>query len=241
MVLRKFSLRFFAIFWWIGTITYICMTPIMLIDDEMTVGPVIVILLLAIGTFYLGRFLWNKSNRDSYSKTTGINKVDKTALFKVKSEVIHEPPHEILTEMRKNYSNGAQQGDLRILDDSISIMKSTKDIETFLSRSELALRTSLTLEQAQKADIHVSSNFLSSREIMDLKLMLLPNLLEKAYLKMSNEAAKLKTAKGQIGRYEKFANYLVGHEFELDISSNYERILSLTSEQISKLHSTINN
>lgn len=239
--MKVFLSSFFAIFCWMGTVCYIIMFPIILSDDKAPKQAIIVLIIMIIGTYYLGLFFWRKSKRDSLSLDSEDKKhlpkreVDNQSLVNVSTAVIHEAPKEILNEMEKYYSKELMQGDLRILDDSISLMKSTKDIETFISRSDLAMRKALTIEQAKNANITVQSNIPSSKEVMDLKFQLLPNVLNTAYISMSSEATKLKTAKGRLGRYQKFLNYLLDNEYELDLCDNYEEIVSLTRENISNL------
>lgn len=172
-----------------------------------------------------------------------LKKINKKKTF---STVLYENPIEVKfnqsdiplpnLQMQGSYTEIQLQGDFRILEDSISIMKSTKDIETFISRSDLAMRKALTIEQAG-----IQSNGPSSKEIIDLKIQLLPNVLNAAYIQMNSEALKLKTVKGQLGRYKKFLKYLVDNEYELDLCDNYEEIVSLTRENISNLQIQLKN
>lgn len=144
-------------------------------------------------------------------------------------------PIETLEQMRKYYTTVQLQDDLRILQESIDLMKSTNNIETFISRSDLAQRTSLTIEQAIMAGIHVKEIFTSSKDILSLKTALLPKLLDDSYSKMKQDAFKLKTEKGRIGRFQKYLELLEKHEYDLDISENYENIIHVVRQEINQL------
>ncbi|WP_432703360.1 hypothetical protein [Lysinibacillus sphaericus] len=144
-------------------------------------------------------------------------------------------PIETLEQMRKYYTTVQLQDDLRILQESIDLMKSTNNIETFISRSDLAQRTSLTIEQAIMAGIHVKEIFTSSKDILSLKTALLPKLLDDSYSKMKKDAFKLKTEKGRIGRFQKYLELLEKHEYDLDISENYENIIHVVRQEINQL------
>ncbi|WP_337983449.1 hypothetical protein [Lysinibacillus sp. C5.1] len=144
-------------------------------------------------------------------------------------------PIETLEQMRKYYTTIQLQDDLRILQESIDLMKSTNNIETFISRSDLAQRTSLTIEQAITAGIHVKEIFTSSKDILSLKTALLPKLLDDSYSKMKQDAFKLKTEKGRMGRFQKYLELLEKHEYDLDISENYENIIHVVRQEINQL------
>lgn len=144
-------------------------------------------------------------------------------------------PIETLEQMRKYYTTVQLQDDLRILQESIDLMKYTNNIETFISRSDLAQRTSLTIEQAIMAGIHVKEIFSSSKDILSLKTALLPKLLDDSYSKMKQDAFKLKTKKGRIGRFQKYLELLEKHEYDLDISENYEDIIHVVRQEINQL------
>lgn len=134
-------------------------------------------------------------------------------------------PIETLEQMRKYYTTVQLQDDLRILQESIDIINTTSNIETFISRCDLAQSKALTIEQAMMAGIHVKENFITSKEILDMKVILLSSLLSKSYNKVKQDASKLKTEKGRMGRYQKYLDLLQRYEDELSISEAYFDIL----------------
>ena len=233
-----FILKFIAIIFWLTTFVFSTTLAMVLFLSDFTLPHLIPFAIFIGGSYFIGRFFWRKSKSTRLKgnkKTFNKKPKDTNNPIKVSTVSTHETPREILNDMNKFYSTINLQEDLRVLDDSISLMKSTKDIETFTSRSDLAMRKALTIEQARSANVSVPSNVPSSKEVMDLKFQLLPNVLNAAYIKVSNEVTKLKTVKGQLGRYQKFLNYLIDNEYELDLCDNYEEIVTLTQENISNL------
>lgn len=208
--------------------------------EQFHIGIFFVFALCIVGTFLLGRLFWSKSRRGAYTHLT--NEVSSTSdskiiystnkLAKVTVEVDKEIPAEVLSDMSKFYSDYQLENDLRILNESIDLMKTTKNIETFISRYDLAYRTVLTIEQAEKAGVRVYQNYTSSKELLNLKIDLLPEILNSSFIFMKQDAAKLKTEKGKMGRYQKYLELLEQYEYELDMSDVYYNVIELTRNEI---------
>ncbi|WP_036120836.1 hypothetical protein [Lysinibacillus sphaericus] len=187
--------------------------------------------------------LWNKSNKFNKVQQVPIEQiydrlsqgVDVNSSVRTKDISRREVPQEILRDMKMYYTSIQLENDLRILQESIDLMSTTKNIDTFLNRSDLAHRTSLTIEQAVIAGICVKVSFATPREVLNLKNELLPKVLDDSYLKVKQDASKLKTDKGKIGRYQKYLELLEEKEHDLDVSGNYDDIIHEVKQEINKL------
>ncbi|QPA56313.1 hypothetical protein [Lysinibacillus sphaericus] len=191
----------------------------------------------------LSLVLWNKSNKFNKFQRFPIENIpdrsfqstDVYSSIQTKDISRREVPQEILRDMKMYYTNAQLENDLRILQESIELMSTTKNIDTFLSRSYLAHQTSLTIEQAIMAGVFVKGKFTTSRDILNLKNELLPKVLDYSYLKVKQDTSKLKTDKGKIGRYQKYLELLKEKESDLDVSGNYEDIIHEVKQEINKL------
>lgn len=211
------------------------------IQNQFNIATIIIFLVIISILIGLALTLWDKSNK--FNKALQIentvecilNDVDVNYSIQTTDMSTREVPQEILRDMRTYYSSVQLENDMRILQESIDLMRNTKNIETFLSRSDLAQRTSLTIEQAIMAGVRVKEKFPLSKDILNLKIELLPKLLEASYLKIQHDASKLKTDKGKLGRYEKYLDLLEKQEYELDTSENYEDIIHDIKQEINRL------
>lgn len=226
---EKILSKFIAIFLYLGALMFFLAFIGSLLEDTFSKLVSFVLLVISCVFIYFGQKLWkitkSEINHSNYSRVN--NQTEKSLTTDV--------PHEVLKEMKKYYSRIQLLDDIRILQESIELMKSTKNIETFLSRSDLAQRTALTIEQAIMVGIRVKEQFTSSKEVINLKIELLPKLLDESYLKMKQNASKLKTEKGKIGRYQKYLEMLQEYEYELDLSENFEDIISGVKQEINQL------
>ncbi len=128
---------------------------------------------------------------------------------------------ESLNSMRMLYTEQQITNDIRIIDESLAIMQETSDIDTFLSRHELAMRHVLILEQAKKAGIPITLQDGFSQSLMDIKSEALADVLCRSFKKELNEIRKLKTERGQLNRINKYQEKLRGM---------YEDVFEFTAE-----------
>ncbi|MGK4115769.1 hypothetical protein AB0Y38_05705 [Lysinibacillus capsici] len=213
------------------------------IQNRFNIATIIIFLVIISILIGLALTLWNKSNKFNKAQQIQIENIDECILNDVDVNYsiqttdmsTREVPQEILRDMRTYYSSVQLENDMRILQESLDLMRNTKNIETFLSRSDLAQRTSLTIEQAIMAGIRVKEKFPLSKDILNLKIELLPKLLDESYLKIQHDASKLKTDKGKLGRYQKYLELLEEQEYELDTSENYEDIIHDIKQEINRL------
>ncbi|MGE7114965.1 hypothetical protein [Lysinibacillus sp. NPDC047702] len=214
------------------------------IENKFNIPTIIIFLVIISILIVISLLLWDKSTKFNKKQIQTENSNEclqsDDVNFNFSARTIpdvttREVPSEILRDMNMFYTSVQLENDLRILQESIDLMKSTNNIETFLSRSDLAQRTSLTIEQAIMAGIHVKEIFTSSKDILNLKTVLLPKLLNESYSKMKKDAFKLKTEKGRIGRFQKYLELLEEHEYDLDISENYEDIIHVVRHEINQL------
>ncbi len=99
---------------------------------------------------------------------------------------------------------------MRILQDSLTIMEKTPDIDTFLSRYETAMRCVLTLEQAKKAGVPVALEPDFSTSLVSAKKEALKGVLCRSFKKELDEISKLKTANGRMNRINRYQEKLRG-------------------------------
>ncbi len=121
-------------------------------------------------------------------------------------------PKEVLNSMKALalYTNQQVINDMKIIDDSLSIMEKTSDIDTFLSRFDTAMRCSLTLQQAKKAGIPIALPDDFTKSLMDAKNEELVKVLYRSFKKEINEINKLKTKQGKLNRINKYEEKLKG-------------------------------
>lgn len=234
-----------AIFSWFQAVVGIgTLIIVMLVDDDFTFAH-LVIFIIVISLFILtGLGFWLISNKIKENNQTlkefpKNQKIKENKISRVTVEITTDTPNEVLTEMKNNYSLMQAEGDLKILSDSIELIKSTSNIETFISRFELAQQKALTLEQAVSAGVKIPSKITSFKELNDLKQIYAPKILKEAYEKVKNDASKLKTEKGRLNRYQKFNDLLEENNLFFDEFEEYDEVISSLMKDIKK-YSTSN-
>ncbi len=119
-----------------------------------------------------------------------------------------EVPQQVLDGMRMAYTGQQALNDMRIIDESLAVMEKTADLDTFLSRYEIAMRCALTLEQAKKAGVPIALSDGFSQTLIDAKNKALEGVLYRSFQKELNEINKLKTDNGKLNRINKYQNKL---------------------------------
>lgn len=243
-MIMKITFRLLSLVLWFLVFIITVAGISIVIENKFNIPTIVFFLVIISILIGLSLLLWNKSTKFNKKQTQTEDGNEDLILDDVDADfstrtitgvITREVPTEILRDMKMVYTSVQLENDLRILQESIDLMKSTNNIETFISRSDLAQRTSLTIEQAIMAGIHVKEIFTSSKDILSLKTALLPKLLDDSYSKMKQDAFKLKTEKGRIGRFQKYLELLEKHEYDLDISENYENIIRVVRQEINQL------
>ena len=128
--------------------------------------------------------------------------------------VEHDYPKEVLVSMRSAYSQMQAQNDIRILNESIDILKYTESLETFFSRYELAMSKSFTLDQAKAAGIHINTS-ITPQDVVSLRKRI-EHILMREYNNELKKIATLKTPNGKLNRIDKFISFLSQYYYEFD-------------------------
>ena len=139
-----------------------------------------------------------------------------------------EVPQETLSAMRAAYTGQQAVNDMRIIDDSLQIMETTSDIDTFLSRYETAMRCALTLEQAKKAGVPIALAEGFAQSLANAKEKALNGVLYRSFKKELSEIGKLKTESGKlnrINRYQEKLKSMYETEFEFVVDAAYSDIM----------------
>lgn len=246
-LLKKVILRLVSICVWMHAFAGLIALMVSVFAMENFTISNFIIFAIVIGAFsFLGKYLWDLSSKSTKNdllikqrvpvERPKENEGKNTRMpIVVTSKITKEVPEEILIEMKKYYSAMQMEGDLRILDESVGLMRSTMNLDTFIGRYELALRTAHTLEQAQMAGININQAFMPSSKVYDLKEALVPGLLKQSYNQMLIDASKLKTAKGQHSRYEKFLDFLLENEDFFDDFDVYHEVIRSVNGDIVNL------
>lgn len=122
--------------------------------------------------------------------------------------VRQEVPQKTLNDMRMTYTGQQSVNDMRIIDESLKIMETTSDIDTFLSRYETAMRCAMTLEQAKKAGVPIALADDFSQSLANAKNQALKGVLYRSLKKELDEISKLKTFNGKLNRINKYQEKL---------------------------------
>lgn len=232
-MLKKVILRLLSICLWMYSIVFLMtLIIVMVTQDDFTFVHFILFAIMVLVFGFFGRITWKKSRSNSVviSKTTKTTNIGNIASVTVTG--IRDVPLETLTDMKHHYNQMQIEGDLRILNDSVKLLKTTKNIDTFVSRYELAQKTALTLEQAKKAKIRIPEKFISSQELLDLRYELVPKLLQDSFNEMKDASQKLKTRNGQLNRWKKYYELLIENDFLLDDFKEYEDIKKLLEKEL---------
>jgi hypothetical protein len=134
-------------------------------------------------------------------------------------------PEDILRDMRKYYTVMQAQNDARIMSESFRLAQQTTNMNTFLSRLELARKNALTLLQAEKAgckgirELRVTD---ACNEVLARASDEKAAFLRRAYITETNAALLLKTQNGQRKRLEAYLRELEKHEDDfMDVAGEF--------------------
>lgn len=142
--------------------------------------------------------------------------------------VRQDMPQRSINNMRMSYTGQQAVNDMRIIDESLAIMEKTCNIDTFLSRYDMAMRCVLTLKQAKKAGIPIALQDGFSQSLANAKGQLLASVLYRSFNKELSEIKKLKTEHGMLNRIDKYQEKLKGmykDVFEFVAEDAYKDVL----------------
>lgn len=125
------------------------------------------------------------------------------------------------------------QKNLTILQQSVDLMKSTKNIETFINQYAVASNTAFQIEQVKTPDITIKQKFLSGKEVHELAGKLLPTVLNDSYLRMKMDALQFKTKTERREKFEEYLKLLQKRKDDLYLANNYELVISKVEDDIS--------
>lgn len=234
-----------AIFSWVQALIGIgTLLIVMFVDDNFTLAHLIIFFIVISLFILIGIAFWLlsnkfKNNNRVLNESPNTRKSEDHSISRISVEITTEPPEEVLTEMKKSYSLMQSEGDIRILSDSVELIKSTKNLETFISRFELAQQKALTLEQALKAGINIPSKFTGYKELNEMKQIYAPKILRESYERVKRDALKLKTDKGRLNRLQKFYVFLEENDIFFEEFEEYNEIINSLKDDIKK-YSTSN-
>lgn len=139
-----------------------------------------------------------------------------------------EIPKETLSSMRMVYTRQQAFNDLRILNESIDIINKTDNIDTFLSRYEMAMRCALTLEEAKKAGVQLAIKEDYSKLLIDMHGKALQSVLYRSLNKELNIISTLESNSGKLNRINKYQQKLISlyeDEIELYAEDTYNDVM----------------
>ena len=231
LLILKFIAKLLCILYGVGFLLEGIVGIIICFTDDinpLALGIILAIFFLALGTLllYVAIKKIHLTSKNIPEQNTTLSENNRTLKQEpIHAEIISSPvPEEQLRDMRQCYSPMQAQGDIRVLNDCISIMNSTSNLNTFFSRYELAMQTILTLEQAKQAGINVNIPTTSSY-VMSLKNRA-DYVLQSAYKKELEEISNLKTPNGKRKRIDKFISNISEYQDEFEFSETYKNIMN---------------
>ncbi len=149
-------------------------------------------------------------------------------------------PDEVLSSMRKVFTSSNAQNCERIVEESLDIMRRTNNLDTFFSRSELAMQNALTLRQAEQAgvpDVHNTYEICQTvfETIQKKKLL----ALDSSFQSEKEKISELVNPQTKIKHWEQYLELLDKYmdEYNAEYSSEYLDIYSSVKNEIRDLKS----
>lgn len=152
-------------------------------------------------------------------------KIPNMGCMEISAKLIDDTSNQFIPEMKGTYTSIQMQNDIRILNDCLSIMQTTNNLETFFQRYELAMQKIYALNFAKSSGIKINIS-LTPDKIISLKENQKNSILQMSYNKELSEIGKLKTVHGKNNRIDKFLSFLSQYEDEYEFSDNYKDIIS---------------
>lgn len=148
-------------------------------------------------------------------------------------------PPEVLQSMRTSFTFSQAQNCERIIQESLDIMRKTNNLDTFFSRSELAMQNALTLRQAEQSGVsgvyHTYETCQTVFETIQKKKLL---ALDSSFNAEKEKIAKLVRPQTQIKHWEKYLEILDKYmdKYETDFSSEFLEVYSYVKREIQELN-----
>ena len=151
-------------------------------------------------------------------------------------------PPEVLQSMRNSFTLSQAQNCERIIQESLDIIQKTNNLDTFFSRSDLAMQNALTLRQAEQAGVYgVHNTYQTYQTIFETiqKKKLLA--LDSSFVSEKEKISKLVKSQTKIKHWEGYLAILDKYmdEYESDFSSEYLEIYSYVKHELKELRSDI--
>lgn len=186
-----------------------------------------IVLISVVFGFFLSLFIWlfwniiktkkNMRNQNQINSGSGNGTtVPKPPIVPSAKVVNQEVSQKTIDDRRMAFIGQQAVNEIRIIDESLRIMETTSDIDTFLSRYETAMRCILTLEQAKKAGQQIALPDGYSQSLVSAKNKALTGVLYRSFNKELDEINKLKTERGKLNRINRYQEKLREmHETEI--------------------------
>lgn len=149
-------------------------------------------------------------------------------------------PNEVLQSMREAFTLSEAQNCERIIQESLDIIRRTNNLDTFFSRSELAMQNAFTLRQAEQAGIPgVHNTFETYQTVFETiqKKKLL--VLDSSFQSEKEKISKLVKPQTKIKHWEQYLELLDKYmdEYNTEYSSEYLNTYSSVKNEINDLKS----
>lgn len=147
-------------------------------------------------------------------------------------------PDDIAKEMRKYYTAAQAQRDLEIMTESYKLASTTKSLDTFCMRYELALRKAHTILQAEQLGVRGMKKVNchdTCLSVINDATSLKRRALHDFAAEETYKAEGLKTDKGKYNRYIKMLTVLEKAEPVFMFMEEYDALIAKVKERISEL------
>lgn len=193
---------------------------------EQSMQPFFIVL---VGLCVLGAVLLLKRPKRVKTKEAPPPVVSQGEFVTVQTE--YEPdvvPDDIAKEMRKYYTAAQAQRDMEIMAESYKLASTTKNLDTFCMRYDLAMRKAHTLLQAEQVGVRGIKKLNCHDACVavinaahSLKIRMLTDYEQSAF----TQAEALKTDKGKLNRYIKIKQDLTNAEPTFMLMEEYENLI----------------
>lgn len=217
------------IFCWTGCCVFLFAFVKTLQEDYSTIGLSIFLIVASLFLLWGGIQFWKMGKR-SKRKTTS-----ESVLIKLKNEWLVKRKKKAEAKKRIEHQYLVLQEDLRLLQETVELMKSAKSIDLLLDRFNLACRMASNIEKGKKAGIPFNHTFMSDKELRELTNRLIPIVINDSYLKMKMGTFKLDRKEEQLERFESYLHLLKKYENDIAFASNYMKTIANVEDDINHL------
>lgn len=155
----------------------------------------------------------------------------------VTTEYIEDPlPDHVIKDMQKCYTVVQAKNDLRIINDCLNLIETTKNLDTFFSRYDLGLQTALTLKQAEQAKVKgvhktqgIPDSFQTAAESQKIRV------LNDYFFTEKEKIENLVTPKAKLNHWKKCVEKLEEYESHYEFDDEYQGLKAYATAQIELL------